>query len=297
MQYIYFILYISHSQTHTGSFNAILASVFVFFKSIFIFTSALLIQSRLLSCPTGSFICLSVLTLLLFSFSLPPSFSFLSLSVSFLVSVFHSPHPSLTLYLSVVLSLTQLLLVSHPPLPLPLPLLFLTLSLSLFIFLSSLPSLTQSISHPPVPLLPLSSFFHLLPQSPFFTHSLTLFFLSVSPSLCLTALKAVIINDMVIRASRFPFSFLALSLSLCPPPHFSFSFLCLCLSVSLLLFYSCQSLTPSFPCVCLFLLKLKSVFHGFQFSTNQGTSSLEVIMYVNDFLSTHTITCVNMTVI
>lgn len=170
-----------------------------------------------------------------FLFSHCLCFSFLSLPLSFTVFLVSVSLPTTPpLYFSVVLSLFHSLFFCLS-FPAPLPLLFPhSFSLSVFIFLSSLPSLTnsltQSLSHPlPLPPFPLflSSITLALSLSPHSSLSLSLFF-------CLfLSLKAVIINDMVIRASRFPFSFLSLFLS--PPP------------LSACLLYSCQSPRLSRP--------------------------------------------------
>ncbi len=238
----------THTQVHSVLVFT-LASVCVFY----LFLYSLQLFSYRHGCYLGrlAFYLSFFLNTPFLSYSLPPSFSFLTLfffsvSVSSLVSVFHSPQPrplslSFCCTLSHSLSFFRSLIPRCPSLPLFFP----SHSFFISLYLSSL-----SLS-----LIPPSSLFLLSLASsitPF--HSLThSFFLSVSPSLCLTALKAVIINYMVIRASRFPFSFLAPSLSAPspPPPHththnlFSFYFPCLCLSVCcslpLSLVYGCFS--------------------------------------------------------
>ncbi len=282
---------LSHTHTHTQVHSVLvftLPSVCVFY----LFLYSLQLFSYRHGCYLGrlAFYLSFFLNTPFLSYSLPPSFSFLTLFfflcfcllLSFSLS-FPTTPPSLS-YLSVVLSLTHSVSfgLSSPAAPPSHSSFPLTLSLSLLSFL------TQSISHSPFLSLPssLASSITLFTHSPL-THSS--FFLSVSPSLCLTALKAVIINYMVIRASRFPFSFLAPLFSAPPPPHththnlFSFYFPCLCLSVSLSL-----SVAPSlFPLYMVVFLILNPYCVAFFFSrTNQGTSSLEVIMCVNDFLRT-----------
>ncbi len=267
-------LRLSHTHTHTQVHSVLvftLARVCVFY----LFLYSLQLFSYRHGCYLGrlAFYLSFFLNTPFLSYSLPPSFSFLTLFfflcfcllLSFSLS-FPTTPPSLFIFLLYSLSLTQFLSVSHPPLPLPPTL----LSLSLFLYLS-LSFLTQSISHSPFLSLPSFTCFLNHPFS--LTHS---FFLSVSPSLCLTALKAVIINYMVIRASRFPFSFLAPSLSAPSPPHththnlFSFYFPCLCLSVSLSL-----SVAPSlFPLCMVVFLNLKSILCSFLFFKNKSRYQL-----------------------
>ncbi len=216
MQYVSPVFYLSDSLTHTHTqVHSVLVFTLPSVCVFYLFLYSLQLFSYRHGCYLGrlAFYLSFFLNTPFLSYSLPPSFSFLTLFfflcfcllLSFSLS-FPTTPPSLFIFLLYSLSLTQFLSVSHPPLPLPPTL----LSLSLFLYLSSL-----SLS-----LIPPSSLFLLSLASsitPF--HSLTYSFsLSVSPSLCLTALKAVIINYMVIRASRFPFSFLAPSLSAPPPP-------------------------------------------------------------------------------
>lgn len=194
-KFLLFSLRLTNTHTHTQVHSMlvfILASFFVFYLFLYSLqlsshtvTAAMLPNwlFHLSYCLNTPFFSSFFSSLLLSHFS--PS-SFLSLSVSFLVSVFHSPHPSLTLYLSVVLSHSASLSLSSPAAP-PSPSSFpLTLSLSLFIFLSSLPSLTQSLSISLIPQFPsflsLPSFTCFLKHPFSLTHSFTLFFCLFLPS-------------------------------------------------------------------------------------------------------------------
>lgn len=153
-----------------------LASVFVFYLFLY--------SLQLSSYSHGCYLARLALSFVFLSFLFPPSFFLIShpLLFSFLVSVFHSPHPSLSLFISLLYSLTHSVSLSlsspaAPPSPSSFPL---TLSLSLFIFLSSLPSLTQSLSLSLIPQFPsflsLPSFTCFLNHPFSLTHSLTLFF-------------------------------------------------------------------------------------------------------------------------
>jgi len=265
---VYFFCFLSLklTNTHTGSFYASLytSSRFLFI-SFFIyfyihFSSPYTVTAAIL--PDWLFHLSFCLNTPSFSFCLPPSFSFLTLffSLSFCLLLSFSlslptplPH---SLSLCCTLSLTQLLLVSHPPLPLPLPLLSLFLSSPSFfisLYLSFLTPLPHSISHPPVPLLPLSSFFHWLPQSPLFPHSLTLFSVCFSLPLsdCFKSSNYKWHGYQGIQVPLLISPSLSLSLSLSPPPHTS------CFLSSVLQLSVSSSLFP------LCLLKLKFVFMAF----------------------------------
>ncbi len=172
-------LRLSHTHTHTQVHSVLvftLPSVCVFIYFYIHFSSSHTGTAAILA--DWLFICLSFLTLLFFPIPslllshFSPS-SFFSVSVSFLVSVFHSPQPRpLSLSFCCTLSHSVSFGLSSPAAPPSHSSFPLTLSLSLFIFPHSV-----YLSFP----LPLSSFFHLLPQSPLFTHSLTLFFCQFLP--------------------------------------------------------------------------------------------------------------------
>ncbi len=268
-------LRLSHTHTHTQVHSVLvftLPSVCVFY----LFLYSLQLFSYRHGCYLGrlAFYLSFFLNTPFLSYSLPPSFSFLTLFfflcfcllLSFSLS-FPTTPPSLFIFLLYSLSLTQFLSVSHPPLPLPPTL----LSLSLFLYLS-LSFLTQSISHSPFLSLPSFTCFLNHPFS--LTH---LLFFSVSFSLPLSdCFKSSNYKLHGYQGIQVPL-LISCSLSLCtPPPHththnlFSFYFPCLCLSVSLSL-----SVAPSlFPLCMVVFLNLKSILCSFLFFKNKSRYQL-----------------------